>query len=164
MSRGGAPRVGVRAGPLHGPGGCRARRCPDAGSDARGARVSIWLMDRGRRHRAGPPLRGLDEDTRISTQIPVSAGSVPSTPSTPARSLTHWAVATGGAGPATPSRAARALLPPARCTAGRTGAVLVEAHDEWQTTNRRYLAEATTALLVTPPPQEGVATPELMTA
>jgi putative transposase len=44
------------------------------------------------------------------------------------------------------------------------GAVLVEAHDEWQATDRRYLAEATMALLVTPPPQEGVATPELMTA
>ena len=44
------------------------------------------------------------------------------------------------------------------------GAVLVEAHDEWQTTDRRYLGEATMALLVTPPPHEGVATPELMTA
>jgi putative transposase len=42
------------------------------------------------------------------------------------------------------------------------GAVLVEAHDEWQTTDRRYLAEAT--LLTAPPPQEEVATPELMTA
>ncbi len=44
------------------------------------------------------------------------------------------------------------------------GAVLVEAHDEWQTTDRRYLAEATMALLNPPTPQEGVATPELMTA
>jgi putative transposase len=44
------------------------------------------------------------------------------------------------------------------------GAVLVEAHDEWQATDRRYLSEATMALLVEPTPQEGVATPELMTA
>jgi hypothetical protein len=44
------------------------------------------------------------------------------------------------------------------------GAVLVEAHDEWQTCDRRYLSEDTIALLTTPAPQEGVATPELMTA
>ena len=45
------------------------------------------------------------------------------------------------------------------------GAVLVEAHDECQATDRRYLAEATMALLTTPTPsQEGVVTPELMTA
>jgi putative transposase len=31
------------------------------------------------------------------------------------------------------------------------GAVLVEAHDEWQATDRRYLGEATMALLATPP-------------
>jgi putative transposase len=44
------------------------------------------------------------------------------------------------------------------------GAVLVEAHDEWQATDRRYLGEATMALLVSPPTDEKVAPPELMTA
>jgi putative transposase len=39
------------------------------------------------------------------------------------------------------------------------GAVLVEAHDEWQTGDHRYLSEATMALLTAPAPQEGVATP-----
>ena len=46
------------------------------------------------------------------------------------------------------------------------GAVLVEAHDEWQTGDRRYLSEATMAQL-TPPPTDTakeVATPEPITA
>ncbi len=43
------------------------------------------------------------------------------------------------------------------------GAVLIEAHDEWQTTDRRYLSETTMALLSTPIPGE-LATPELITA
>ena len=44
------------------------------------------------------------------------------------------------------------------------GAVLVEAHDEWQTTDRRYLSETTMAQLTTPPTPTEVATPELITA
>jgi len=42
--------------------------------------------------------------------------------------------------------------------------VLVEAHDEWQATDRRYLGETTIALLTTPTEPPRVASPELMTA
>ncbi|MBW0095999.1 IS256 family transposase [Pseudonocardia sp. KRD-184] len=44
------------------------------------------------------------------------------------------------------------------------GAVLVEAHDEWKATDRRYLGETTMALLTAPAAPDGLATPELMTA
>jgi putative transposase len=44
------------------------------------------------------------------------------------------------------------------------GAVLVEAHDEWQATDRRYLGETTMALLTNTPTDQKLATPELMTA
>ncbi len=43
------------------------------------------------------------------------------------------------------------------------GAVLVEAHDEWQTGDRRYLSEGSMALLTTPPPTP-TATGELLAA
>jgi putative transposase len=45
------------------------------------------------------------------------------------------------------------------------GAVLVEAHDEWQVSERRYLSEGSMALLDTPPADsKEVATPALLTA
>ena len=42
------------------------------------------------------------------------------------------------------------------------GAVLVEAHDEWQVSDRRYLSEGSMALLLQPP--KGVAPAQLMPA
>lgn len=40
----------------------------------------------------------------------------------------------------------------------------VEAHDEWQTSGRRYLAEDSMALLTTPANEDTVASTELLTA
>ena len=42
------------------------------------------------------------------------------------------------------------------------GAVLVEAHDEWQVSDRRYLSEGSMALLNRPDPTEEVAQPALI--
>jgi hypothetical protein len=42
------------------------------------------------------------------------------------------------------------------------GAVLVEAHDEWQVSDRRYLSEGSMALLNRPDPTQEVAQPALM--
>ena len=42
------------------------------------------------------------------------------------------------------------------------GAVLIEAHDEWQVSDRRYLSEGSMALLNRPTPTEEVAQPALV--
>jgi len=40
--------------------------------------------------------------------------------------------------------------------------VLVEAHDEWQVSDRRYLSEGSMAALLKPKPQQEVAQPALI--
>ncbi len=42
------------------------------------------------------------------------------------------------------------------------GAVLVETHDEWQVSDRRYLSEGSMRLLTPPAPTEEVAQPALI--
>jgi putative transposase len=44
------------------------------------------------------------------------------------------------------------------------GAVLVESHDEWQVTDRRYLSEGSMSQILKPQPDQEVATPELVPA
>jgi putative transposase len=44
------------------------------------------------------------------------------------------------------------------------GAVLVETHDEWQVTDRRYLSEGSMALLTKPDTDQGVAPKQLLSA
>lgn len=44
------------------------------------------------------------------------------------------------------------------------GAVLAEAHDEWQVADKRYLSEGSTALLTASPDPKEVAQPALLTA
>jgi transposase-like protein len=56
------------------------------------------------------------------------------------------------------------VFPNAEALLRLAGAVLVEAHDEWQTGDRRYLAEATMAPLTAATPRSEVAHPELIPA
>ena len=54
------------------------------------------------------------------------------------------------------------VFPNAEALLRLAGAVLVEAHDEWQVSDRRYLAEGSMALLDRPQSAEQVAQPVLM--
>ena len=68
---------------------------------------------------------------------------------------TNPARATEQAGQA-PYRRGRCVPQPRSAARARRRAVLVEAHDEGQTADRRYLGEATMARLTSPPPRQGV--------
>ena len=57
------------------------------------------------------------------------------------------------------------VFPNPRALLRLAGSVLVEAHDEWQVSDRRYLSEGSMALPGTPPGNaKEVATPALLTA
>jgi hypothetical protein len=57
------------------------------------------------------------------------------------------------------------VLPNPEALLRLAGAVLAEAHDEWQVSERRYLSEGSMALLGTQPAKaKEVATPALLTS
>lgn len=68
----------------------------------------------------------------------------------------------GGAGVEPEAVPARLRVSISIGSTGRSWHILVEAHDEWQTGDRRYLAEGTMALITAPAPT--VATTELAAA
>jgi hypothetical protein len=124
------------------------------------AQVEAWIAAGGWAHSTVRSYQGGGTGGGLAAQGVV--GHVSAT-----RVCSSWCMAGGFAGgrrrcwmwPISRSIRPRRGFPTPEALLRLAGAVLVEAHDEWQTTDRRYLSEATMALLTEPAPQEGSSHP-----